>query len=72
MVYFIAIGVVSIIFGLLFVFAPDKLRVFNDKTSRVVGSFEKNAFTYRMGVGISLIIASLLFFFVAYYLRLKG
>ena len=70
--YFIAIGIVSIAFGLLFIFAPDKLRALNNRTSRLVSAIEDSVFVYRLGVGISLLIASVLFFFVAYYIKLKG
>lgn len=70
--YFIAIGVVSIVFGLLFLLAPEQLRSLNNRTSRLVSTIENSVFIYRMGVGISLIIASVLFFFVAYYIKLKG
>lgn len=69
---FIAIGVLSLIFGLLFIIAPSILKNLNELTSRMAINVEEKAFTYRFGVGISMVIASLLFFFVAYYIKVKG
>lgn len=69
---FIAIGVLSLIFGLLFIAAPAILKNLNELTSRMAVNIEEKAFTYRFGVGISMVIASLLFFFVAYYIKIKG
>ncbi len=71
MALFIFIGVLSLVTGLLFLIAPKKLREINDKCSTVVTNLEDKAFTYRAGVGLSLIIASVLFFFVAWYINLK-
>ncbi|MBI5049219.1 MAG: hypothetical protein HZB54_09815 [Deltaproteobacteria bacterium] len=70
--FFVAMGVFSLIVGLLFIISPATLRAMNEKASTMVTSFEEKAFTYRLGVGVSLIIASLLFFFVAYYIRIRG
>ncbi|MEE9613780.1 MAG: hypothetical protein V3W31_02360 [Thermodesulfobacteriota bacterium] len=69
---FLAIGVLALTVGVLFLVSPDKLRELNEGCSRLVANLEDGAFTYRMGVGLSLIIASLLFFFVAYYIAAKG
>lgn len=70
--FFIAVGIISLVVGLLFIIAPGTLRDINERTSRLVSNVEDTIFAYRVGVGLSLIIASLLFFFVAYYMRLKG
>jgi hypothetical protein len=69
---FIGIGALSFIFGLLFIVAPAVLKTLNEWTSRVAVNMEEKAFTHRFGVGISMMIASLLFFFVAYYIKIKG
>lgn len=69
---FLVIGIFTFVIGLLFVVAPNTLRTVNEVTSKLVTDMEEKAFTYRLGVGISLMIASLLFFFVAYYIRVKG
>lgn len=69
---FIAIGVLAFIFGLLFIVAPASLKALNEWTGKMAINMEEKAFTYRFGVGISMVIASLLFFFVAYYIKIKG
>ena len=70
--YFIAVGVLALAVGFLFLFAPGFLNTLNIRSARLVTSFETKAFTYRVGLGISLVIASILFFFVAYYIRVRG
>lgn len=72
MSYLILIGAITLVVGVLFLFAPETLRSLNEKSKSVVSNFDDTAFVYRFGVGITLIVASILFFFVAYYVRLKG
>lgn len=72
MAAFISIGVLSLFFGILFVLSPETLRKLNDLSMAMVSALDKKAFKYRMGLGITMIIASILFFFVAYYIRVKG
>jgi hypothetical protein len=67
---FIFIGAVSFAVGLLLIAAPDKLRSINERSNRFIVNLEESVFTYRLGVGLSLVIASVLFFFVAYYISL--
>lgn len=69
---FIVIGIFTFVIGLLFIISPNTLRSVNEVSSKMVTDMEEKAFTYRLGVGISLMIASLLFFFVAYYIKMKG
>ncbi len=69
---FIAVGILSLLVGLLFIISPATLRNLNEATSKLVTNMEEKAFSYRMGVGLFLVIASLLFFFVAYYIKIKG
>lgn len=68
MEYFIAVGILSLVMGIFFIFAPEMLRTINEMSSRMVSRVEEAAFTYRIGIGLFLVIASLLFFFVAYYI----
>lgn len=72
MVAFISIGILSLLVGVLFVLSPETLRKINDWSMAMVSAFDRKAFKYRMGLGLTLIIASLLFFFVAYYISVKG
>lgn len=70
--YFIAIGLLALLCGVLFIFAPETLRTLNENASRVVSSFDSITFSYRISVGVALIMASVLFFLVAYYLMMHG
>jgi hypothetical protein len=72
MLFFIAVGLLSLFVGGLFIFSPDLLRKINEGGMRLVSSIDTATFTYRIGIGASLVIASLLFFFVAYYIAVKG
>lgn len=69
---FIVVGILSLVFGLFFIASPTTLRTMSERTNRAIMDLEAKAFTYRLGVGLSLIIASLLFFFVAWYINVKG
>jgi uncharacterized BrkB/YihY/UPF0761 family membrane protein len=69
---FVFIGVVSIAAGLFLIFAPEKLQSINELSNRLITNLEEDVFTYRLGVGVSLVVASLLFFFVAYYINARG
>lgn len=70
--YFIAVGILALVVGGLFLFAPGLLQDMNERSARLVSNIESKAFVYRLGVGLSLLIASLLFFFVAYYIKVRG
>ena len=69
---FIVIGIFTFVIGLLFIVSPNTLRNVNEVSNKIITDIYEKTFTYRLGVGISLKIASLLFFFVAYYIRLRG
>jgi len=70
--YFIAIGLIALICGVFFLFAPETLRAINDNASRVVSSLDSITFSYRISVGVALIMVSVLFFVTAYYLMVHG
>ncbi len=72
MLVFIVIGVISLVVGVMFLGAPEKLLQINDAANKLVSSIEVWIFSKNIGVGLSMIIASILFFFVAYYINLKG
>jgi hypothetical protein len=72
MLFFIAVGLLSLIFGGLFIFSPEYLRRINEGGMRLVSSIDTAILNYRIGIGATLVIASLLFFFVAYYISVKG
>ncbi len=72
MVLFIVIGVIALIVGVMFLVAPDQLKKANEAANQLVSTVEEWIFSKKTGVGLSMIIASLLFFFVAYYINIKG
>jgi hypothetical protein len=69
---FVIIGAISMITGVLFIFMPETMKRLSEASIRLVTNFDVTALSYRTGLGIFLIIASLLFFFVAYYIRIKS
>lgn len=72
MSFFIAVGMLSLTVGSLFILAPDTLRKINEAGTRIAADLDSRAFSHRVGVGLSLVVASLLFFFVAWYIALRG
>ena len=72
MAFFIVIGIISLTVGVLFLFSPGTLRSINEAGMRVITTIDNAIFNYRIGLGLSLIIASFLFFFVAYYISVRG
>ena len=67
--------VVSFIFGMLFLFAPEKLRdtsaKFNKAMNKLTVSIDDKAYKLRTGIGVSFILAAFLVFFVAFFLYKK-
>jgi TRAP-type C4-dicarboxylate transport system permease large subunit len=72
MIFFIAAGLLSLSIGFLFIFFPGAIMALNDAGKRMVTNVDAAAFSHRGGLGLTLIIASLLFFFVAYYISVRG
>ncbi|MDP2279482.1 MAG: hypothetical protein Q8K51_14805 [Nitrospirota bacterium] len=66
------IGVIAGVMGLLLLFAPGVLRKLNDFSKKMIAQIDTATFSYRIGFGVSLIIASLFMFFMAYYFNIKG
>ncbi|HBR22114.1 MAG TPA: hypothetical protein DD713_06035 [Nitrospiraceae bacterium] len=66
------IAILAGVMGLLLLFAPGVLRKFNDFSKRMIAQIDIVTFSYRIGFGVSLIIASLFMFFMAYYFKVKG
>jgi len=63
----IFIGIISLLLGFFFLFAPDALKKLNEISAKMVQRFDKLAFSYRIGLGVSLILVSAFMFFMAYY-----
>ena len=64
----IIIAVIALIFGLLFLFSPQTLKKMNKKASQVISKTDESFLKNRITVGVILIIASLIMF----YIGLKG
>lgn len=60
------VGIVAFIAGVALVFAPSILRKVNDISAKSVTKIDTLTFTYRIWVGVALLIASAFMFFVAY------
>jgi len=63
----ILIGAIAFALGFLLLFAPDSVKKLNELSAKMIARIDTLTFSYRIGVGGSLIIASLFMFFMAYY-----
>ncbi|OGP64449.1 MAG: hypothetical protein A3K22_04270 [Deltaproteobacteria bacterium RBG_16_42_7] len=70
--YSTGIGILAGVMGLLLLFAPGVLRKMNEMSQRMITRIDATTFTYRIGFGVSLLIASLFLVFMGYYLKVKG
>ncbi|MCX5716764.1 MAG: hypothetical protein NTW44_00330 [Nitrospirae bacterium] len=70
--YATVIAVIAGAMGLLLLFAPGVLKRLNELSARMIARIDTVTFSYRIGFGVSLIIASLFMFFMAYYFKVKG
>lgn len=70
--YLIAVGMVSLVFGVLFLVSPQTIRNISDKVNRTIGSVDEKLYTLRVGTGVSLILIAILAFFVVYSLSTLG
>ena len=59
--YSTGIGILAGIMGLLLLFTPG-----------MIARIDTATFTYRIGFGVSLLIASLFLVFMGYYFKVKG
>ncbi len=69
--FFNMLGVISAFFGILFLFSPKTLTKINEFTNKLIANLDTKTFAYRGGIGLSMLIAAVLFFFIAYYMRRK-
>jgi len=63
----ILIGVLAFVIGFLLLFAPGSLKKLNDLSAKIIAKIDSATFSYRIGFGVSLILASIFMFFMAYY-----
>jgi hypothetical protein len=73
--FLILAGTVALLGGILFLFSPKILRQLSDKVNvtinRLSAPIDEQVYKLRVGVGISLLLASGMIFFVVYYLSKK-
>jgi hypothetical protein len=70
--YSTCIGILAGVMGLLLLFAPGVLRKINDFSKKMISQIDTITFSYRIGFGVSLLIASLFLVFMGYYFKVKG
>ncbi len=63
----ILIGTLAFIVGFLLLFAPGLLKRLNEISAKMIARIDSATFSYRIGFGVSLILAALFMFFMAYY-----
>lgn len=63
----IIVGVIAFVMGVLFLVAPGSLKRINEISVKMIAKIDNITFSYRIGFGVSLIIASMFMFFMAYY-----
>jgi hypothetical protein len=61
------VGSIAFVIGLFLLFAPGILKRVNELSARMIARVDTLAFSYRIGLGVSLILVSLFMFFMAYY-----
>lgn len=71
MLFLIFSGIIALVFGILFLCAPRTLRALSEKTNRAILLLDEKFFRLRIGIGVSLVLSSVLVLFVAYYLFKK-
>ena len=73
--FLILAGIVSLLGGIFFLFSPKTLDVLNKKVNSTINkwsiSVDEKIWSLRIGVGVSLLLTAIMFFFVAYFLAKK-
>lgn len=68
MIWMVLMGLVALMIGGLLLFSPQKLQKMSDDLNRMVTRIDEQVLKYRIGVGISLILAAVFLFFYAFML----
>jgi len=71
MTFLIIAGVISFIFGIMLLFFPKGLRRLSGRINEGCLFIDNKVLEMRIGFGISLILVSVLAFFVVYYIMEK-
>ncbi len=65
------VGVISGIFGLMFLFTPKLLVLINSAVNKILMDIDNAFYKLRIGIGISLCFVSITMFFIVYYMVIK-
>ena len=72
MIWMVFLGVIALIIGGLLIASPKTLLKMNEEMNRLVTRVDEQVLKYRIGVGVSLILAAIFLFFYAYMLGRRG
>ncbi len=61
------IGILAFVVGFLLLFAPSALKKINDLSTKIIVKVDTFVFSYRVGLGVTLMLVSVFMFFMAYY-----
>jgi hypothetical protein len=64
----ILLGAIALVFGLMLLASPQALMRMSQGLNRVVNKVDEQVLRYRIGVGVSLLLAALFLFIYAYML----
>jgi len=67
-----SIGILAGVMGILLLFAPGGLKKINEWSQQLIARIDNLTFKYRIGYGVSLLIASAFLVFMGYYFKVKG
>ena len=71
MLFLIFAGIVSLVFGVIILCYPKTVEVLSKKFDKAVVKVEEKVYTLKKGIGVSMILASGMIFFVVYYILRK-
>lgn len=66
MIWMVFLGAIALIIGGLLIASPGRLLKMSDELNRLVTRIDEQVIKYRVGVGVSLILAAIFLFFYAY------
>ncbi len=64
-------GLVSLVFGLMFLFSPEKITKISNSASKIVLKVDEKIIKIRVGLGICMIALGIVCFFLIYYVVKK-
>ncbi len=66
MIWLYFLGAVALLVGILLIFSPRSLIKASEELNRMVTKIDEQVIKYRVGVGVSLILAAIFLIFYAY------